>query len=46
MYMPRKILKFGYMLQGTDICDPRKCWDEQRTLDIQVGVIFLVYSCL
>ena len=42
--MPRKILKYEYKLKGTDLCHPRRCWDERRPLDIQVGVIFLVYS--
>ena len=42
MNMPKKILKYEYKLQGTDLCNPRKCWDEWKTLDIYVGVIFLV----
>ena len=41
MYMSRKILKYEYKFQGTDLRKPRKCWDERKTLDIQVGVIFL-----
>ena len=39
--MRGKILKYDYKLQGIDLCNPRKC-DERKTLDIQVGVIFLV----
>ena len=43
MYMPLKILKQGYKPQGTDLCNPGKCWDGRRTLDMLVGMIF---SCI
>ena len=44
--MSRKILKYEYNPQGTDKCNPRKCWDKLRTLDMLVGVIFPMYSLL
>ena len=44
--MPRKILKYEYKLQGTDLCNPRKCWDERKTLDIQVGECVCVCVCV
>ena len=34
MYVPQKIL---------DVCNPGKCWDGQRTLDIVVGMTFFLY---
>ena len=39
MYMPWKIVKYEYKPRGRDLCNPRKCWDELRTLGMLVGVI-------
>ena len=41
--MFRKILKYEYKPQGTDSCNPGKCWDGRRTLDMLVGMIFFLY---
>ena len=48
MYMPRKILKYEYKLQGTDLCNPRKCWDEQiwKTQDLQWIILVIVWIIL
>ena len=39
MNMLRKILKYEYKPKGTGLCNPGKCWDGRRMLDVLVDVI-------